>query len=223
MKKTSTLPPPLTLTKPLESLDGVSFPEYDFNPSQGLGDLPSISEYIDFSLPPRRLWIPTGTHEATAKQKTFNALNNNLNIRNHNLPKRRLNGYLSMDGTIQVTKSAVVATRALYSGQCLGYMMPGGLHALMTHTTRIDHKHSKTLFNVARESCLTVRDMDDYHYSTRLRFSSGILSANCCLCDDTRIMLLENIYVSAENGAQVSSTNTVELICFLGNWSTSGH
>lgn len=195
---------------------------YEFNVQSPLDELPPVKEYIDFSLPPRRLWIGTGSREAASKERTFKSLNSNRELRSIHIPKRTLNGFLCMDGTIQVTKTSVVATRALYSGQFIAYMMPGGSHSIMTHTTRIDHGHSKTLFNVSKESCLTVRDVDDYHFSTRLRFTSSILIANCCLCDDTRIVLLENIYVNPHNGEQISSSNTVELICYLGNWSTSG-
>ena len=184
-------------------------------------DLPSVSEFIDFSLPPRRLWIGTGSREVAYKQRTFDSLNNNPNIRNPNIPRRQLNGYLCMDGTIQVTKSTVVCTRALYSGQFLAYMMPGGRNDLMSHSARIDHTVSKTLFNTTKATCLTVKDADDFHFSTRLRFTSSLLEANCCLCDDTRITALENIYVNKDNGEQVSPMNAVELICYLGNWTST--
>ena len=203
---------------------GLEMPKFEFHLNNEYDDLPPISEYIDFSLPPRRLWIGTGVKEVAAKERTFKSLNKNPNMRSPLIPKRQLNGFLCMDGTLQVTKTTVVCTRALYSGQFLAYMMPGGRHDVVgiTGPRSIDHAVTKALFNLSKETVLTVSDVDDYHFSTRLRFTSSLLIANCCLCDDTRITVLENIYLNSDNGEQVSATNTVELICYLGNWTTAG-
>ena len=61
--------------------EGVEMPKFDFNWAHQYDDLPPINEYIDFSLPPRRLWIGTGAKEVAVKERAFNSVNKNPNVR----------------------------------------------------------------------------------------------------------------------------------------------
>jgi len=121
-------------------------------------------------------------------------------------------GMLAVDGTIIIDNSerrVATTTRTMYEGQHIAFMFPGAkLKYCRIPPTKSRFTGNFCLYNVRTKQALNLPAEKDVHWSSRMQFYAGCSqSCNLCLLDDTRIMVLVNIYHVP-----------VSLSCYLGNW-----
>lgn len=131
-------------------------------------------------------------------------------------------GSLCMDGTITVNNGiGVYINRALYKGQPVGDLLPMGHYcSIAENVSKIEkvetnQNYLRVYNKKIKKQCICHKDAD-IHFSSYLTFSHDIYECNLAVLDDLSLIVIHNIFQSANK--EISFTNPVKAVCYLGNW-----
>lgn len=112
---------------------------------------------------------------------------------------------MALNGTVILLDGLVFAQRELQRGTTLGFICPfaqeysGGRQEYGDILLR-NHVTGEYLFEKMH---------DAVHFGTYMTSVIDIEQANCCILDDSRIVMLRTIF---------NLKDSCELVCFMGNW-----
>jgi hypothetical protein len=114
---------------------------------------------------------------------------------------------VAVNGTVVMIDGIVFAQRELQRGTCIGFLCP---FASKYEEGKTRVLHGDVLFqNIKTGEYLWEQMEHSVHFGVYMKMTPDINVANCCITDDSRIVMLRSIF---------NVSKSVPLVCFTGNW-----